>query len=103
MDPTMADSTNFSASTGQRPTPHIIRWIAFYGSVVCIPITVLMLLLIGLTFRHAFPASTTTSDAYYVDFNLSDILTVSSWCATIAVLLAGFVMTLFSFIVARAV
>jgi hypothetical protein len=77
----------------------VYRWVLCYGAVALLPLTMMVLLLIGLVFRNQFTAPSETT--YFVDYNLSDILTVSSWCATFAVLLAGFVMTLFSYVVAR--
>jgi hypothetical protein len=97
-----ATTSTFNAAPKARKVSAVYRWILFYGSLSLLPLTGMVLLLISLVFRNEFSTPNESNGrVYLIDYNLSDLLTISSWCATIAVLLAGFVMTLFSYVVAR--
>jgi hypothetical protein len=97
-----ATAYTFNAAPKERKGIAVYRWILFYGLLSLLPLTGMVLLLISLVFGNEFATpNETNGGVYLVDYNLSDLLTISSWCATIAVLLAGFVMMLFSYVVAH--
>ncbi|KAI5780424.1 hypothetical protein EDC01DRAFT_273900 [Geopyxis carbonaria] len=79
--------------------PSLFRWIILYGVAAVLPMALMVSLLLGLVFRNR--TSGPDSGIYYIDYSASDLLTVSSWCATLGVLISGFVMLLFSYTAAR--
>lgn len=80
----------------------VYRWILFYASITTVPLTAAGAALVYLVFTHRVPSISTSSE-YLIDYDLSVILTISSWAATVAILLPGFMMATYSYIVARQV
>lgn len=80
----------------------VYRWILFYALITTVPLAAAVAVLVYLVFAHRV-SSISTSSEYLIDYDLSVILTISSWAATVAVLLPGFVMATYSYIVARQV
>src|SRR5690606_38237745 len=65
-------------------------------------LTVATLVLLGLVVAKVVDGSSESENggaAYIVDISVARVLTVSSWCATVVVLIPGFLMTLVSFYV----
>ncbi|KAF8248528.1 hypothetical protein K440DRAFT_642565 [Wilcoxina mikolae CBS 423.85] len=94
------------------PRPRIPGWLIFCGFVVTLPISFSTLILLALVFRNLVQPSTSlanmvtlgptiSGDSYYVDYSASYLLVISSWCATLGVLVSGFMMNLFSYVFAN--
>lgn len=84
------------------------------GTVIVLPMLALSGALLGLVFHYRVTQSSDLSDdlqlqdlanldnnAYLVDFSATRLITVASWTSSVAPLLPVFVMTLYSYPIAR--
>ncbi|KAE8154049.1 hypothetical protein BDV25DRAFT_167750 [Aspergillus avenaceus] len=97
------------SSESSNPIPTII-WSCF---VTTVPIAALTIALLVLTVKHRVghgdtsnenlsqPFATTDNSAFYVRFNSSILLFLTSWVSSMSTMLSGFLLTLASFPIAR--
>lgn len=79
------------------------RWIILFAVATTVPLLIIAILLLCLVLGNRVSTSAGESDIFYVDYDLSAILTISSWSATVGVLLPGFIMSIYSYVVASQV
>ncbi|RDW59075.1 hypothetical protein BP5796_11999 [Coleophoma crateriformis] len=113
----MAQYKRRNLSEAQKKEPNeATEDILFTALAVTLPVLTLAAILIWIVFRYqinqdvkaskyGFPSvdNGISGNAYYVDFNTTSFTTVASWASSVATLLPGFIMTLYSYKVAEQV